>query len=133
LTVEDHTSTPKRKSLKKYHATEPGCGVSLRRLTMCIVMLASMLSFHGCDNFHDQRAYEQVAATMSMEKAKRFFDSYPRSRYRDRLVEEIRGWCKREGTKECYRLLIQTLPQDHRVYQEVVASYEKGFGTKELR
>lgn len=107
--------------------------MSVPRLALCIVMLVSIVSFLSCDNSSDQKAYEQVVATMSMEKAKRFFDSYPQSQYRDRLIEEIIGWCKGEGTKECYRLLIQILPRDHRLYQEVVASYEKRFGVKGLR
>lgn len=107
--------------------------MTIRQLNVCILMLVSILSFPGCDKSPDQKAYEEVVATMSMEKAKRFFDNYPRSQSRDRLIEDIREWCRREETKECYQLIIQTLPRDHRLYPEVVAFYEKRFGAKKLR
>ncbi len=107
--------------------------MSVRRLNVCILMLVSILSFPGCGKSTEQKTYEEVVATMSMEKAKNFFDSYPRSQYRERLVEQIIEWCRGEETKECYQLIIQTLPRDHRLYPEVVALYEKRFGARRLR
>ncbi len=64
---------------------------------------------------------------MSMEKAKKFFDQYPQSQYRDKLVNEIIAWCAQEDKEECYKLVTETLPKDHPRYKEVIAYYEKHF------
>jgi hypothetical protein len=66
----------------------------------------------------------------SMEKAKRFFDNYPQSQYRDKLVNEIIDWCKHEETEEGYKLALEALPKNHLRYKEVVAYYEKHFVNK---
>lgn len=50
---------------------------------------------------------------MSMEKAKRFFELYPDSRYGDRLAAEIVEWCRQDGTGECRRMALEALPKDH--------------------
>ena len=101
--------------------------------SICSLMLAGILFIWGCGKPSDQKAYEEIVATMAMEKAKRFFDTYPQSPYRNRLVEEIVEWCQREDTEECYRVILQALPKDDRRYQEVVAHYEKRFGEKKVR
>lgn len=128
--IRPHSRTSPRKTMS---LSQGVVGISVSRLALRIVLLGGILSCLGCDNSSDQKAYEQVVATMSMEKAKRFFESYPRSRYRDRLIEEIIRWCRREDTEECYRLLIQTLPQDHHLYQEVAAGYKRRFGVRGQR
>jgi hypothetical protein len=104
--------------------------VKLRTLmSIFILALVSML-FFSCSKPPDQKAYEEIVATMSMEKAKRFFDNYPQSQYRDKLVNEIIDWCKHEETEEGYKLALEALPKNHLRYKEVVAYYEKHFVNK---
>lgn len=81
----------------------------------------------ACGTPADQRAYEQVIATMSMQKAAEFFKRFPRSGNRDSLVEEIVG-CREDDTPECYRLVMATIPKEHARYRDVVAQYERRFG-----
>lgn len=102
----------------------------IKLLAIFILVLVSISFISSCSKPPDQKAYEDIVATMSMEKAKRFFENYPESQYRDRLVNEIIGWCKHEETWECYKLILDTLPKDHPRYKEVVAYYENHFGDK---
>ena len=88
------------------------------------------LSISNCGKPPDQKAYEEILATMSMEKAKRFFDNYPKSQYRDKLINEIIVWCQQENTDECYKIAIDTLPKDHPQYNKIISYYKKHFGGK---
>jgi hypothetical protein len=89
-----------------------------------------MLFLSSCGKLADQKAYEDIIATKSMEKAKRFFDSYPQSQYKDKLVNEIAEWCREEGTESCYRMAIEVLPKDHSRHRELVIYYEKHLSGK---
>ena len=67
---------------------------------------------------------------MSMDKAKKFFEAYPKSRYRDRLVAMIIEWCGQEKTEQCYTMILEALPKDHPRYIEVFNFYENQFKGK---
>lgn len=99
-------------------------------LSMFVVVLTSISFILSCSKPSDKKAYEEIVATMSIEKAKRFFRNYPESKYRDRLANEIVGWCKQEETEECYKMILETLPKDHPRFKEVADYYEKHFGYK---
>ena len=75
----------------------------------------------------DQKAYNEVIATMSMEKARHFFYDYPNSRLKDILVNQIIEWCKQEKTEECYKIILETIPKDHRKYIELSNYYNAHF------
>lgn len=101
----------------------------LARLTIIfLVVFMGMLSISNCGKTADQKAYEEILATMSMENAKRFFENYPESRYRDKLIDQITIWCQQENTEECYKMAVNTLPKDHPQYKKIVTHYEKHFG-----
>ena len=99
----------------------------MRLLLAFILVLLSILLISSCGKPEDQKAYEEIVATKSMEKAKKFFDNYPQNRYTDKLINEIAEWCRQEGSESGYRLAIEVLPKDHPRYKELVTHYEKHF------
>lgn len=88
------------------------------------------LSVFNCGKPPDQKAYEEILATMSMEKAKRFFVNYPESPYKDKLIHEMIVWCQQENTEESYKMVIDALPKDHPRYNEIMVFYQKHFTGK---
>jgi len=102
----------------------------MRLLLAFIIVPLSILLISSCGKPADQKAYEEIVATMSMEKAKRFFDTYQQSGYRDKAVNEIMEWCKQEENESCYKLAIEVIPKNHPRYEELIFYYEKHFGNK---
>lgn len=103
----------------------------MRKLMSIHLLVLISMFFLSCGKPSDQKAYEEVVATMSMKKAKQFFTDYPQSQYRERLVNEIIEWCRYEETEEGYRLAMKALPKDHPRFREFAAYYEKHFVSKQ--
>ena len=102
--------------------------IKMRKLVAIIILsVINVLLISGCSGSNDKNDYEDTIATMSMEKAKRFFDNYPESQYRDKLANEIIGWCKQEETGQCYEMIINALPKNHPRHKEIVAYYKEHF------
>ena len=75
----------------------------------------------------DQRAYEEVLATLSMAKAKQFCAEHQGSPYASRLGEDLVAWCYHENTRDCFELVLMALPREHSRRAEVMAYYRSHF------
>lgn len=94
-------------------------------LSIIILAIMSIFSIASCGKPSEEKAYEEVISTMSIEKAKQFFMYYPQGKYRDRLVNELIGWCKQEETAVCYKMILEAIPKDHPKYKDTLVYYEK--------
>jgi hypothetical protein len=110
-----------------------GEGKMVRISTIVILMVIGIFSLSSCSKPPDQKLYEEVVGTMSMLKAKQLFSAYPKSQYSDKLADEIVGWCKQEETEVCYKMLLDTLPEQHRRHKEIAAYYEAQFNKKKQK
>lgn len=102
----------------------------VRFLKMFLGVTIIIVFFSSCSKSSEQKAYDEVIAAMSAEKAKQFFKNYPQSKFRDRLVDEIMGWCKQDETVGCYKMILDAIPKEHPMHKEVSAYYEKHFEGK---
>ena len=93
--------------------------------------LRSIIIFSVINKQSDIVAYNDVVATMSMYKAKQFFDDYPNSPYIHILVDELIKWCKQEKTEETYKLILATMPKNHKRYNELLIDYKEIFLTEQ--
>jgi hypothetical protein len=94
---------------------------------LVLLVSAGILIFQVRHKPSDKKAYEEVVATMSINKAKLFFADYPQSPYREKLVDNLIEWCRMEKTKECYQMILECLPRESRPYQEVESYYKTHF------
>ncbi len=102
-----------------------------KRIWLLPAVILLSAAFSSCTGkAADQKMYEEIMATMSAEKAKKFFQEFPQSRYRERLVQEMIGWCRQEKSKECYELILDALPKDHSQYGEIRSYYQEHFKKK---
>jgi hypothetical protein len=102
---------------------------TLITFSILIIFFAALIYF-TVNHPSDYKAYQQVIATMSMEKARRFFQEHPNSRYKDILVNEIIEWCNQEKTEECYRIILDTVPKDHPRFKQLSDYYHEHFNVQ---
>ena len=77
-------------------------------LSLILLLLLIVIIFSVMDKPSDFVVYNEIIATMSMDKAKQFFDDFPNSPYKDILVNELMKWCEQEKTEETYKLILAT-------------------------
>ena len=103
---------------------------TIGRAVAAIVVASFLVCLVACAKSSDREAYEEVVASMSLVKAKRFFADYPNSPYLDRLADQIIEWCRQEPTEEILRAALETLPKDHPRRKDIEDIYTKRFGIR---
>jgi hypothetical protein len=89
-----------------------------------IIFLFSLMSLFYCKQ-SDKHAYEEVLSTLSLQKAKQFFENYPESPYIDQLITRIMALCAKEDTKQCCSMVIEVIPLKHGRREEFKKLCEK--------
>lgn len=102
----------------------------VRPLRTCVIITIAFSLILGCSKPSDQKAYEEVLATMSMDKAKIFFEKYPKSKYRDKLADFMINWANKEGNEESHKLILYALPRDHPKYNLLLEYCKKNWGSR---
>lgn len=66
-----------------------------------------------CGKPSDQKAYEDVISTMSLEKAKNFFYTHPESPYADRLASDLVIMYSNEKSEVLCTELLKIIPEKY--------------------
>jgi hypothetical protein len=98
-------------------------GLIITFLILILMFLTTI--FFKSEHSSDKKAFEEVISMMSLEKAKQFFAEHPGSRYVDVLVNEIIEWCKQDNTEECYKNVLDIIPDDHPQVGELLNYYDR--------
>lgn len=102
----------------------------IKKIVRVLGILLITLAMLNCGKPPDQKAYEEVISTMSLNKAKEFLSKYPQSKYSDKLVNDIIRWCDHDSTKECYEMVFEIIPKNHSKYSELADSYKKSISRR---
>lgn len=78
-----------------------------------------------CGKPSDKQAYEEVLGTLSAEKVKNFFNTYPNSPYAEQLVDDLVILCSRDKSDQCCGMILQTISEKHIRYNEFKALCDK--------
>lgn len=123
--------------LKPPDEGRPWCTVT--RQQIIVILIAAVVAVAVAVSWYlirarpsDRAAYDEVVFSMSLEKATRFFGTFPDSPYADRLVTDLIGWCREERANpvNCYRMVLEAVPRDHPGYREAVGAYEAAGGER---
>jgi hypothetical protein len=73
----------------------------------------------------EKQVYEEVLSTLSMYKAKSFFEIYPESQYAEQLATVIIDSCKKDKDGRCCEMALKFVPQKLKQYEDLKTLCEK--------